>query len=141
ERTEFAQRVTSELLALKPYVVAKPIAPQHPSVTETRRDVGKPVAELLRISYPCVECYSTSPLYYCDACKAESDRQSAKKRDRELRRDRQAQRERRRRRRLARRAICICCGDIFGPSRRDAKYCSNACRQRAHRTGAAGVRD
>jgi hypothetical protein len=45
-------------------------------------------------------------------------------------RTRQA-RERRRRARADR--VCDTCGETFTPSRSDAVYCSNACRQRAYR--------
>ena len=40
------------------------------------------------------------------------------------------------RRRLAsaKSTTCIECGQEFAPKRADAKYCSNACRQRAHRS-------
>jgi hypothetical protein len=29
--------------------------------------------------------------------------------------------------------VCATCGTTFTPARSDARYCSNACRQRAHR--------
>ncbi len=38
-------------------------------------------------------------------------------------------------RRLAQRenTMCLCCGKLFTPKRTDAKYCSNACRQKGYR--------
>ena len=44
-----------------------------------------------------------------------------------------AQRERRALRRRERRQFCAGCGATFVPARRDARYCGNACRQRAYR--------
>jgi DNA-directed RNA polymerase subunit RPC12/RpoP len=44
-----------------------------------------------------------------------------------------AQRERRRRNRSRSMIVCTGCGKAFLPKRRDAKFCSNACRQRAYR--------
>ncbi|OKO83156.1 hypothetical protein AC629_22920 [Bradyrhizobium sp. NAS80.1] len=46
--------------------------------------------------------------------------------------DRCAQRERRQRHRQRSRAVCIC-GIRFVPKRRDAKFCSAACKQKAYR--------
>lgn len=34
---------------------------------------------------------------------------------------------------IAERHVCVGCSRAFAPSRSDAKYCSDACRQRAHR--------
>jgi hypothetical protein len=49
------------------------------------------------------------------------------------------QRERRRRLRAARRQICASCGDVFMPARRDALFCSGACKTRdARRRKASG---
>jgi hypothetical protein len=47
--------------------------------------------------------------------------------------DRCAKRERRARRRRERQAFCAMCYGTFGPRRSDAKFCGNACRQRAYR--------
>ena len=44
-----------------------------------------------------------------------------------------AQRDRRKRRRMAARTRCGVCRTIFTPRRRDAKFCSVACKQRAYR--------
>jgi hypothetical protein len=43
------------------------------------------------------------------------------------------QREWRRRRRAARRMVCAGCRQEFSPARRDARFCSDACRFRAYR--------
>jgi hypothetical protein len=49
------------------------------------------------------------------------------------------QRERRRRLRAARRQACAFCGDVFVPARRDAMFCSVACKTRdARRRKASG---
>ena len=34
--------------------------------------------------------------------------------------------------------VCMECGRLFTPKRNDAKYCSNACRQKAYRNSASG---
>jgi len=44
-----------------------------------------------------------------------------------------AQRDRRKRRRMAARTRCSVCRTIFTQRRRDAKFCSVACKQRAYR--------
>jgi hypothetical protein len=44
-----------------------------------------------------------------------------------------AQRRRRARRRTAARAVCDACNLVFTPKRSDARFCSDACRQRAYR--------
>lgn len=38
-----------------------------------------------------------------------------------------------RRRRRRRERVCEVCGLVFRASRRDARFCGDACRQRAHR--------
>jgi hypothetical protein len=47
------------------------------------------------------------------------------------------QRRLRARRKSSRKSTCSACGLIFTPKRSDARYCSNACRQRAHRQAGA----
>lgn len=41
--------------------------------------------------------------------------------------------QRKKRLRLRENTVCITCGKQFTPKRNDAKYCSNACRQKAYR--------
>ena len=43
------------------------------------------------------------------------------------------QREARARRRRSRRQFCASCGETFVPTRRDARFCGNACRQSSYR--------
>jgi hypothetical protein len=43
------------------------------------------------------------------------------------------QRAWRRQRRASRRALCVCCGRLFIPTRADAGYCCQACRQLSYR--------
>lgn len=38
-----------------------------------------------------------------------------------------------RQKRIGWRIVCEACGDTFPAVRRDARYCSNACKLRAHR--------
>jgi hypothetical protein len=47
--------------------------------------------------------------------------------------DRCAQRARRRQRRAELRAVCAVCNETFSPRRADARFCSDACRQKAYR--------
>lgn len=42
-----------------------------------------------------------------------------------------------RRRRARGELTCACCGKSFDPVRADAKFCSNACRQKSYRQRAA----
>ena len=142
EREEMARRVMQELLALKPFVLpkAKPrdvspiVAPRAncPSVTRPA------TTELLaRYHYPCEVCKHTVPTNYCGICRDRFDRIQAADAERwEERRARAnaRQRERRARRKSWRRpATCASCGAEFTGRRKDARYCSPACRQRAHR--------
>ena len=42
-----------------------------------------------------------------------------------------------RRRRARGELTCACCGKTFDPVRADARFCSNACRQKSYRQRAA----
>jgi hypothetical protein len=155
ERAEQATRVTAELLALKPYVLSKPPPPPpsntsatatpwqpQTSVTpEERKDwdeAGRGIEALLKRIRPCEICRDTVPLYYCDACRDwhEAQQRKARELDNAKReRDNKLQRARRAwRRRLSPPGRCAACGTAFKGKRKDAKYCSAACRQRAHRS-------
>jgi hypothetical protein len=143
DRVEQATRVTAELLALKPFVRPKPPSnasaivrpppfrvsvtpPGNGSATSQAPQVKKPSQP----AYPCETCRDTVPYYYCDACR---DWWDAKKRE-ERETDNAKQREGRARRRRRRPpAKCAACGTYFKGRRKDARYCSAACRQRAHR--------
>jgi hypothetical protein len=150
ERAEQATRVTAELMALKSYVLPKPpsnasaiVQPPTLRVSVTPPPGNgceavqpKTVAEP---SYPCEICRNTVPYYYCDACREKFEIEQREERER----DNAQQRERRaRRRRLRPPGRCAVCGTAFKGKRKDAQYCSAACRQRAHRSrhGAPEVR-
>ena len=68
--------------------------------------------------------------FYCDSCRAEWDKRIEEK----LERDRAKHRKWYARRKAFDRWLsCFTCGKATKGKRRDARYCSNACRQRAHR--------
>ena len=74
------------------------------------------------------------PYYYCDACKAEYEKRRRDETERRTKKQR-AQYARRRKRVLAHRppAICPECQKEFERKRSDARFCSDRCRQKAHR--------
>jgi hypothetical protein len=152
ERAEQAARVTAELLALKPWVLPKPplppsntsansppvdrqtsVTPRPESATRSRR-----LEELMKAVRPCEICRETVPDYYCDACKDWYEARQREKRERDNKR-RELANELQRARRAWRRQLrppgrCAVCGTAFKGKRKDAQYCSAACRQRAHRS-------
>jgi hypothetical protein len=134
ERRDSANRVTQGLLTIKPFVFPAPTPKptekpkSTPSaVTPKRHGSRDPAKEPLR--YPCPECADTTPFFYCDACKAENNRRDQAERDHRAKLRRQS----RARHKAARSAKCVVCGERFSGKRRDARFCSGACRQRAHR--------
>jgi hypothetical protein len=139
ERQELAHRVTQELLELKPFVFPKPAPkpkPQPQDVTARRRSNERPDSKPLR--YPCSECASTIPFYYCKPCRGEFEKRLQVERDKESAK-RRASRARRKAASWKSKA-CGACGKEFGISggpgkgkRKDARFCSDACRQKAHR--------
>ncbi len=136
ERRELANRVTRQLLALQPFVfpaaAPKPVVPPDEAwrVTPLRRGPDSTAVKPLR--YPCAECASAIPLDYCTACRAEYDRRHRE----ELAMINAKRKATRIRTRQARRKPCAACGKEFRGKRKDARFCSNACRQRAHRLSA-----
>jgi hypothetical protein len=132
ERQELASRVTQQLLALQPFVFPapkpKPVAPDE-RVTPLWRGPDSTAAKPLR-RYPCPERASTAPVNYCAACSAEYDRRHRE----ELAVINAKRKARRIEARQARRKRCAACGTEFGGKRKDARFCSATCRQRAHRT-------
>lgn len=134
ERQEIANRVTQQLLALQPFVfpAVKPEPPVPPDkashVTPSWQVPNRTAVEPLR-RYPCTECASAAPMYYCTACRAEYDRRHRE----ELAAINAKRKARRIKARQARRKPCAICGNEFRGKRKDARYCSPACRQRAHR--------
>ncbi len=142
ERRELATRVTQQLLALQPFVFPaekpKPIVPpDEPSiVTPSWQGPNRTAIEPLR-RYPCAECASTAPGWYCTACRAEYDRRHRE----ELAAINAKRKARRIKVRQARQKPCAVCGKTFKGKRSDARFCSNACRQRAHRHAHPALRD
>lgn len=127
ERAELAKRVTVELLALKPFVPPKP---KPTPVTDVRGPPPAANAKPLRLDYPCARCYATVPLYYCDGCRKQYDEIRQHKRNRAAL---QQRRLRARRRAMRPPASCLACGAKFKGKRQDARFCSDACRQKSHR--------
>jgi hypothetical protein len=135
ERQELASRVTADLLALRAFVKPKP----SPPVVETPKR-KLPVdgnAEPSRqprnglLASPCPRGCRRSLMVrdYCDDCRAWWEEKRRKERAEAA----EYQREYRRRQRAARFPIeCQVCGATF-KGRRDALYCSPACRQKAYR--------
>jgi hypothetical protein len=140
ERQELAKRVTQQLLALQPFVFPaekpKPIAPYEPARNGSAVSPTASAAEPLRQRYPCADCASTVPYFYCAPCRAEREKRQQEERERESakrRKWRANSRANRKARRQWRLRACAACGKEFQGKRKDARYCSDACRQRAHR--------
>jgi hypothetical protein len=134
ERRDIAHRTTQALLALKPFVFPAP-APKappkyDPNVTAKSRSADTPSQS--RDKYPCTECASTLPRFYCDKCRARWDSDNAKEREKE----REKQRNYRKRRRMRHAVQCVC-GVLVRGKRKDARFCSDKCRQNAHRRKAS----
>lgn len=142
ERREVADRVTRELLVLRPYVLPR-AKPRDVSVVVTPPEKREPVTSpdpstaLAKIpQYPCALCKHTVPMYYCAVCRARWEEIWVRKRETERQqaeRDNARARERRAQRRAGRRWQWVGCGEVFRPTRTDSRYCSRACRQRAYR--------
>jgi hypothetical protein len=134
ERQELAKSVTQKLLALKPFAFPAPAPrPRDDSVkgfNETFKDALQAIA-----AYPCKECKSTIPVYYCTPCRAEYDKRYKIERD-HLNAKQREQYARRKARKAWRnlKTGCAACGAEFKGKRKDAKFCSSACRQKNHRT-------
>jgi hypothetical protein len=144
ERKGEAERVTQELLALKPFVfpAPEPKPPPKPSDVSSKQsasdlnDPSRPVEP----AYPCDDCRDTTPSFYCDHCKAQWEKKQEEEREHEKQKRieknaRQRKRyEWRKKLRTYRkwRPRCATCDKRFTPKRSDARYCSAACRQRAY---------
>jgi hypothetical protein len=136
ERRELAHRVTQGLIALQPFVFPaekpKPVPPSTPS--SVVRTKPAPSSRQEPKQYPCNDCKSTVPYYYCAECKTEWERKQQKQRDYESARRRRwyvARKQAREYRKPP--TICATCGTGFKGKRKDARFCSANCRQRAHR--------
>jgi hypothetical protein len=140
ERQEMAKSVTQGLLALKPFTFAKPEkpktaapapSPHNESVKAPRDNLKEPLH-----SYPCKECKSTIPYYYCTPCRAEWNKRQQVERDKNNATQRKWYARRKERQQWRKpRQYCAACQAEFTGKRKDAKFCSNPCRQRAHRIG------
>jgi hypothetical protein len=136
ERAEEAQRVTAELLELKPYTPPKPKPPPPPPpVTDNRPSASGISQKPLRIDYPCATCFLTVPYYYCDACRKKWDEIKQRERDhrKKVQKRYRERRKERRKLRLYRPCEAAGCDKHFWPRRKDSRYCSSKCRQRQHR--------
>ena len=137
ERRDLAHRVTQRLIALQPFVFPAP-KPKPTPVPEPTGDHprSKPERQPKSSSsrYPCADCADAVPACYCDACKAEYEKREQEKFDRRTAKQRaQYKRGRERKLRLQPQRQCEGCGKAFKRSRTDARFCSDTCRQRAHR--------
>ena len=136
ERRELASRVTQQLLALQPFVfpAAKPKtdAPYKPSrdnsVKVSVRNFEKPLHQ----RYPCPECSSAVPMDYCTACRAEWDKRRHEEQVLINARQRKWYAQRQARLTTGKPPTpCVACGTVINSKRKDARFCSGACRQRA----------
>jgi hypothetical protein len=138
ERQELAHRVTQGLLALQPFVfpAPKPEPPTKLKPTPRSRldDLEKDISSKKTARYPCSDCADTVLAYYCDACRTEYEKREQAEFERRTAKQR-AEHARRRARMLAKRPLAHCaeCGKVFNSKRDDARFCSERCRQRAHR--------
>jgi hypothetical protein len=139
ERKAVAHRVTQQLLALQPFVFPaprpKPIKPPPhdeppPQWLSDPEDQSKPA----KPRYPCSDCADAYTWEYCDACRAELWRREQEEFDKRTTKQR-ADYAKRRQRTLAHRPprTCATCAKTLKSTRADARYCSDRCRQQAHR--------
>jgi hypothetical protein len=133
ERHEAATRVTQQLLALQPFVFPavkpEPVTPCEPTCNASVKAPADTSTEPLR-RYRCAECASTIPLNYCAVCRAEWEKKQREERERINAKQRQWYARRRAWRVLK---ACEACGGAVKGKRRDARFCSAACRQKTHR--------
>jgi hypothetical protein len=135
ERRELAHRVTQGLIALQPFTfpAEKPKPPPPPSAPSTIRANPPAASGPGPKRYPCTECAPTVPYFYCADCRAEWDSRQKKEREREsaMRRRRYLMRKNSR---VFRMPPKLCpCGLNIKSKRKDARFCSDKCRQKAHR--------
>ncbi|MGO8918258.1 MAG: hypothetical protein ACLQJR_20355 [Stellaceae bacterium] len=140
ERLDLANRVTQQLLALQPFVFPavppKPFEPRRPPRDASSEDDEDPFSKLFhgRPRYPCAECASTVPMFYCTACCAEWEKRRREEHERQRANQRKWNAWRKGRRANSRQpSPCAACGKEVRGKRKDARFCSPACRQRAHR--------
>jgi hypothetical protein len=136
EQLALATMVTAALTALRPYVRSVPKVDPAAPTTSPRH--YQPVAgkEPFRVTFPCRDCFTLIPLYYCDECRQKWEAQQERERAAEA-----AKHRKYRARKRARRPpqTCCVCGNKFRGKRRDAKTCSAKCRVRLYRHGASNT--
>jgi hypothetical protein len=137
ERKEQAQRVTQQLIAIRPFVFPAPKPKEHPKESDPRDGFvsvsAHPTKEPSHL-FPCSDCADATPYFYCDSCRAEWDKRTEK--EAEAERQKRRKQYRARKERLARRRqpiTCPGCRGKFKQSRADQRYCSAACKQRHYR--------
>jgi hypothetical protein len=139
ERKAEANRVTQELQALKPFVFPTPEPEPPPEPRDASFNDAMDALNEPSRSFPCEDCRDALPSEYCDPCKAQHEKkceeeaaQEEKERQKINARQRELYSIRKEQWLEASEPIeCATCGETFEPKRRDAKYCSAACRQRA----------
>jgi hypothetical protein len=93
ERSDLANRVTRQLLALQPFVFPalppKPVQPAGSSRDGSSNVTRTASKEPSQPRYPCADCAPTVPLNYCTACRAEFERRCQEERQRERAKQRQ----------------------------------------------------
>ncbi len=135
ERQDMAREVTQKLTAMQPFVLPEEKerhTPKRPSPVPPK---PSPLSNVMKevVAYPCADCRGHVPYYYCDTCKAEYERRRAAETERKRKKQREQYASRRARTAWVRQRECAACNKTFEPVRADARYCSNACRQKAHR--------
>ena len=134
ERQDLAHRTSQKLIALQPFVFPAPKPKPAMPVTATTRGHEGTAQKPLHDVYPCPECRATKPPFYCDACKKTWAAGQQKERDREKAQRRRWYENRKRRLEMRKGPMrCACCEGLFKGKRRDSKFCSDRCRQQAHR--------
>jgi predicted nucleic acid-binding Zn ribbon protein len=133
-----ASRVTQQLLALQPFVfpAAKPKtdAPYKPSRDDSVKVSVRNFEKPLHQRYPCPECSSAVPMDYCTACRAEWNKRRHEEQVLINARQRKWYAQRQARLTTGKPPTpCVACGTVINSKRKDARFCSGACRQRAHR--------
>jgi hypothetical protein len=145
-RQDLARRVTQGLLALQPFVFPAPKPKPTPLTPSSEPRYESPKAphgipkDPSRQACPCNDCRSTVPYFYCTVCRTEWDKRQQIERERQNLKQRARYAERKSVE-LYRTAptICSVCTQKFKGKRKDARFCSDACRQRAHRQAVTAI--
>lgn len=130
ERRELANRVTQQLLALQPFVFPadkpKPVTPYDPAERNAFDKVSEhSFEEPSGPRYPCADCASTIPYFYCTPCRAEFEKRRQEERERDNAKQRKWYAQRKARRAMANPPTpCAACGKGFRGKRKDARFCS-----------------